>query len=74
MAILHIFCLFALESCCLFFSLQLDPLLVVCTTGTQRNTIIALKEITLYKTLKFALDFLIIVTFTKKSYANNLCY
>jgi hypothetical protein len=67
MAILHMFCLFALESCCLFFSLQLDPLLLVCTTWTQNNINIALKKSTLYKTLKFALDFPIIVTFTKKA-------
>jgi hypothetical protein len=66
MAIFHIFCLFALESC-LFFSLQLYPLLLVCTTWTQSKTKIALKEITLYKTPKFALDFPIIVTFTKKA-------
>jgi hypothetical protein len=66
MAILHIFCLFALESS-VFFSLQVDPVLLLCTTSTQRNTNIALKEIRLYKILKFALDFPIIVTFIKKA-------
>ncbi len=34
----HIFCLSTLESCVFFFSLQLDLLLLICTTWTQNNT------------------------------------
>jgi hypothetical protein len=57
LASLHIFGLFALEIIVFFLFLQLDSLLLVCTTSRHNNTNIA-KGTTIYKTLIFVFDFL----------------
>jgi hypothetical protein len=59
-----------------FFSLELDSFLLICTTWTQININIA-KATIIYKTLLVALNFSIIITFTKEALqmfcAINMC-
>jgi hypothetical protein len=76
LASLHIFCLFALESCFFVFS-STGFILVSLHNLKNKITLTLPKETTIYKTLIFVLELPIIVTFTKKALqifcATNKC-